>query len=136
MTFLEADGNFVPTPETTEFDDRVYSFVKSEIMRSCVCPSVREIKDALNAQSTSTVQRSINRLVKAGMLAHTPHKTRSLRIPSSRIILLDSRGKNAGITTWAAFNYDLPAFAQYVDSLTTLLGALEMRFGTKGKTDE
>lgn len=58
----------------------IYEFVKNEVKSKGYPPSVREICNAVNLNSTSTVHGHLNRLEKKGYIKRDPNKPRAIEI--------------------------------------------------------
>ena len=58
---------------------QVYEYVRRRL-REGVCPTMREISDALELRSSSAAQRCVNELIAGGYLESVPGKKRSLRL--------------------------------------------------------
>ena len=63
-----------------EREQRILNYMKSEIITKGYPPTVREICEALNIKSTSTVHNDIKNLVKSGYLKKDPSKPRALMV--------------------------------------------------------
>lgn len=61
-------------------ENRVLEFIKDEIKRKGYPPTVREICDALNVKSTSTIHKDIANLINKGVLKKDPSKPRALAL--------------------------------------------------------
>ena len=59
--------------------EEVFEYIKKCRQENGYSPSVRDIRDAVNIKSTSTVQSYINRLIDEGRLVKSDGKSRSLR---------------------------------------------------------
>ena len=66
--------------ELTEKERQVLEYITDTIRREGFSPSVRDIGEALNIKSTSTVQSYIKRLEEKGVLKRESGKSRTLRI--------------------------------------------------------
>jgi len=64
----------------TERQKKVLDFLKSEIKRKGYPPTVREICDAVNLSSTSTVHAHLETLERKGYIRRSPAKNRSTEI--------------------------------------------------------
>ena len=64
----------------TKKQEEILSFIKEEILHKGFPPSVREICDAVNLRSTSSVHAHLNTLEKNGYIRRDPSKTRSIEI--------------------------------------------------------
>ncbi|MDR1913803.1 MAG: transcriptional repressor LexA [Clostridiales bacterium] len=60
--------------------EKVYEFLKSEIRKKGYPPTVREICDAVNLKSTSTVHAHLEILENKGYIRRSPTKNRSIEI--------------------------------------------------------
>ncbi|MCI5698160.1 MAG: transcriptional repressor LexA [Clostridiales bacterium] len=61
-------------------EKRVLDFIKDEIRAKGYPPTVREICDALNVKSTSTIHKDISNLIDKGALRKDPSKPRALAV--------------------------------------------------------
>ncbi len=61
-------------------EKRVLEFIKEEIKGKGYPPTVREICDALNVKSTSTIHKDIANLIDKGILKKDPSKPRALAL--------------------------------------------------------
>lgn len=66
--------------KATEKQLRVLNFVNEEIMKNGYAPTVREICEALNLKSTSTVHGYLARLEKKGLIQKNALKPRTIRV--------------------------------------------------------
>lgn len=66
--------------KTREREQRILTFMKNEIQAKGYPPTVREICDALEIKSTSTVHKDIANLEKQGFLKKDPSKPRALML--------------------------------------------------------
>ena len=66
--------------KATEKQLRVLNFVNEEIMKNGYAPTVREICQALNLKSTSTVHGYLARLEKRGLIQKNALKPRTIRV--------------------------------------------------------
>lgn len=66
--------------KATEKQLRVLNFVNEEIMKNGYAPTVREICQALNLKSTSTVHGYLARLEKKGLIQKNALKPRTIRV--------------------------------------------------------
>jgi len=90
----------------------IYEFLKIYIANKGYPPSVREICDAVNLKSTSTVHGHLKRLEKKGLLRRDPTKPRALEItdpdcPKKEMLNIPIIGKvTAGIPILATENIE------------------------------
>lgn len=61
----------------------IFEYIKEVISERGVAPSVREIGDAVNLNSTSSVQYNLNKLEDAGYIKRDPNLKRTIRICAS-----------------------------------------------------
>lgn len=61
----------------------IFDYIKEIISQRGVAPSVREIADAVNLRSTSSVQYNLNALENAGYIERVPNLKRTIRICAS-----------------------------------------------------
>lgn len=61
-------------------EKRVLEYIKEEIKKKGYPPTVREICDALNVKSTSTIHKDIANLIEKGILKKDPSKPRALTL--------------------------------------------------------
>ena len=66
--------------KATDKQLRVLNFVNDEIMKNGYAPTVREICEALNLRSTSTVHGYLARLEKKGLIQKNALKPRTIRV--------------------------------------------------------
>ena len=66
--------------KTREREQRILAFMKNEIHAKGYPPTVREICNALEIKSTSTVHKDIANLEKQGFLKKDPSKPRALML--------------------------------------------------------
>lgn len=93
--------------------EEVFEYIKKCRQENGYSPSVRDIRDAVNIKSTSTVQSYINRLIDEGRLVKSDGKSRSLRTENfekkdnSALVKVPVLGKvAAGIPITAVENRD------------------------------
>lgn len=95
--------------------DRILSYIQSEIDSRGYAPSVREIGEAVGLKSTSTVHGHLMRLEKRGLLRRDAMKPRAIGIPSSSKALEntnDSRNDVQDIPVVGHVSAGLPILAQ------------------------
>ncbi|MBQ8551840.1 MAG: transcriptional repressor LexA [Clostridia bacterium] len=96
----------------TEREREIYDFILNAIKNEGYAPSVRDICNALNMKSTSTVHTYLARLEEKGMIQKDPGKSRTLRVDnggtqSSSTVRVPILGKvAAGMPILAVENYD------------------------------
>lgn len=66
--------------KATDKQQRVLNFVNEEIIKNGYAPTVREICEALNLRSTSTVHGYLARLEKKGLIQKNALKPRTIRV--------------------------------------------------------
>lgn len=71
-----------PTIELTERQEQILAYIQDSVAARGYPPSVREIGDALNLSSPSTVHFHLSALVRAGYLRRDPTKPRAIEIIS------------------------------------------------------
>ena len=96
----------------TEREREIYNFIKGAIRNEGYSPSVRDICNALNMKSTSTVHTYLERLERKGMIQKESGKSRTLRIENEDIhpsatVRVPILGKvAAGMPILAVENYE------------------------------
>lgn len=73
-----------------ESQNRIMEYIKQEIQGKGYPPSVREICNAVNLKSTSTVHGHLNKLEKRGLIRRDPAKPRAMEVLDSPL----SRGRS------------------------------------------
>ena len=66
--------------DLSEKQQKIFDFLKEEILSKGYPPSVREICDAVGLKSTSTVHGHLERLEKKGVIRRDPSKPRAIEI--------------------------------------------------------
>lgn len=66
--------------EISEKQEKIFDFLKQEILSKGYPPSVREICEAVGLKSTSTVHGHLERLEKRGLIRRDPTKPRAIEI--------------------------------------------------------
>ena len=96
----------------TPREREIYEFILNAIKNEGYAPSVRDICNALDLRSTSTVHTYLARLEEKGMIQKDPGKSRTLRVdnggtPSGNTVRVPIIGKvAAGMPILAVENYD------------------------------
>lgn len=67
----------------SEKQNAIFEYIKEEISRRGVVPSVREIGEAVGLRSTSSVQYNLNALEEAGYIKRDSNLKRTIRIAGS-----------------------------------------------------
>ena len=106
--------------------DNILKFIKRELENKGYPPSVREICDAVNLRSPSTVHGHLDRLEKKGLIRRDPTKPRAIELldsdkhmPKKEIIHVPVVGKvTAGLPILAVENIEdtFPIPLDYVDN--------------------
>jgi len=106
--------------------DNILKFIKRELENKGYPPSVREICDAVNLRSPSTVHGHLDRLEKKGLIRRDPTKPRAIELldsdkhmPKKEIIHVPVVGKvTAGLPILAVENIEdtFPVPLDYVDN--------------------
>jgi len=98
--------------ELTEREREIYEFILNAIRNEGYAPSVRDICNALNLKSTSTVHTYLARLEQKGVIQKDAGKSRTLRVdngttPKSSTVKIPILGKvAAGMPILAVENYE------------------------------
>ncbi len=69
--------------KTLKRDSEIFEYISNCIQKNGFSPSVRDIQNALNIKSTSTVHASISRLKEAGLIQKEQSKSRTLRLENT-----------------------------------------------------
>ena len=113
-------------PELTEREREIYDFILANIRNEGYAPSVRDICNALDMKSTSTVHTYLARLEQKGFIQKDAGKSRSLRVENGATargstVKIPILGKvAAGMPILAVENYegyiDFPTPASHYSS--------------------
>lgn len=92
-------------------EKRVLEYIKEEIKKKGYPPTVREICEALNVKSTSTIHKDIANLIEKGILKKDPSKPRALTLvgehqPSSTMDEKQNALSDDSITPFNPSNVD------------------------------
>jgi repressor LexA len=106
--------------------DNILKFIKKELENKGYPPSVREICDAVNLKSPSTVHGHLDRLEKKGLIRRDPTKPRAIEVldydkhlPKKELVHVPVVGKvTAGLPILAVENVEdtFPVPLDYVDN--------------------
>lgn len=109
-----------------ECEKKVLEFIKDEISKKGYPPTMREICDALNIKSTSTVKKYIDSLEQQGHLKRDAAKPRALLITEKNFSQKMAASK-------AAISKETAEYRKNIENLITILGgAVETRNMEKG----